>query len=419
MRCAVQSFNSGGKFKGSRAACLKCDLWSLGVICVCLFLGETVFQSSNYSTVLRNSNQDERSNRTRALPCTARQYSSRRSFLSVVQAVTASIPTLGPFFASCCNRGEHSGQASAADDSQDANVSDWEEFFMEAAVKDQVKALVEQQLTILSRSGGSPDLLVLVRGLLEPDPDRRLTTSDALASPVFRKFIRMETAIQSTVSARSTSAPKSQVPTPGLQLWGVVRQSRPQLAEMARRETLVTTLADRRDALERLADLVHATLAGEAKNVEMVIPDARAGQLGEDGAARSGVKANLRGTGLYMNTSKLTQQTLSLRGGSGPCRGTSQEGATVTAPQAGADTSGVKLTSDLVAYPVDYRSSVIQVDHNTTFRGEKGQARDSLSARKMSGRVRFSGVGEAVSTTECVSFMLQQSGAAWTSSGEN
>lgn len=361
--------------------------------------------------MFRNSSQTQRSHRTGALPPSARQYSSRRSLLSVVQAVTASIPTLGAFFASFSNRWEHSGQASVVDDTQVSHASDWEDLYMEAAVKDQVKMLVRQQLAILLQSGGSPDLLGLLRGLLEPDPDHRLTASAALASPVFRSFIRTEAAIQSAASARPTSAPKPQVPTPGLQLWGVVRQSRPQLAEMARRETLVATLADRRDALEKLADLVHATLAGEARNAETVIQDAQARKPEDGDAARSGVKAGLRSTGMDKQTFQPTAQTLHLRVGSGLLRGTPKRGPAAIVAQVGTGTSGGGIESDLAANPVDRRSSVIQVDHHISLKGEKVVACEPLPARKLSGRVRFSGVREAMSTTECLSPILPQTGA--------
>lgn len=284
----MQNLKGGQYFQGSLDGHLKCDLWSVGVLCAYLFLGQTVFHFSNYATLFQDVQQSDDSDRPRKRGISNTQNGESRSLLSrAVQAVTTATSNLGPFLAAVSNRGvPTSCQASSSDVTQEAEVSEWEDCFMEAAVKDQVQVLVEQQLAILSQRGVSPDLLVLMQGLLDPDHDRRLAVSDALASPVFRRFIRNDVAHHPRECTQSTCPFDSGLSAPGLQLWGVLRQRRPQLSEMARRETLVATLAGRRDALDRLADLVYSTLAGEATHADIDNTPGWIGQVAQQDAAR-------------------------------------------------------------------------------------------------------------------------------------
>lgn len=283
----MQGGHSDSQREGSRAA-LKCDMWAVGMIAVYLLAGTTAFPSSNYRTLVRRSHQ-----RTTASNSYGQQVfaTPERGTRSLLLRAAQAVSTVLPHVTSWIGRMSHIGtrnslQSSSADDTGDVVTTGCDTCWMDTAAQKQIRALVDHQLTVLHERGTSPDMLALLQGLLEPDPHCRLSARDALGHPALRMHGRVDTAAApSGVDWDADLVPAAR--TVALQLWGIVRQSRQQLVEMSRRHTLVSTLAVRRDALERLASLVRSTLGEQQPSAALDLTTAQSGKRSEQDGAHS------------------------------------------------------------------------------------------------------------------------------------
>eukprot|EP00892_Ulva_mutabilis_P007830 jgi/Ulvmu1/5419/UM022_0214.1 len=343
------SSNSDGQTQGGVAAC-KCDLWALGMILVCLLEGTTIFQARTYSSLVRCPLQHGKRSNSNSYRASAAHPPGHRSSLGrAVHTVRTVFPHVTSLIGGVSRiNTQSSWQSSSADGPGDVDTSAGLRGWMGTDVHNQIQALVDQQLAIMRQHGISADLLALLRGLLEPDPVCRLSASDALAHPALRIFVRADADIALTEPKKSATA-LSAAPAVALQLWCVVRQSRQQLVEMSRRDTLMATLADRRDALDRLASLVSSTLGEQQPR-----------------AAMESASAN-------------------------PARQQDIMGATQ-----GRDA----VPDDVSALATNPAGSVTLQQRPRSSSGEArcGEDRAPSSALKWSGRVRFSGTGEFIDT---------------------
>lgn len=380
------------------AAHLKCDLWALGMITVSLLGGRTAFSSHMYSALVRGSHQ---AGKLRSNGCQQVFAPSSRGSKAILTHALHAVQTMFSHISSWIGGLSRVGTRtscprSSADDAEDVEVRGCASCMKGTALHTQVQALVDQQLDELQQCGRSTDVLALLRGLLEPDPRCRFSAPQALAHAALRMFVRADAAAASSGSAQTVN-PRLAATVLARQLWGVVRQSRQQLVEMARRETLVATLAERRDALEQLATVVASTLSGDSPHTAL---DTIATQTSKQGAYGGSGSAGHGATGMLHQACDTLQQARKVNHWIGCGR---YDSALFTGSLAKASIgikAGGTVLEDLSCSSPKQGAPVNQQQRYIGEQSRSGKVRrcimTSSSARKLSGRVRFSGAGDAM-----------------------